>query len=499
MRSMILSDAALRQGHAYLDGGGPDLAAVVAETRAARAEGPVAWDGALTSETVHGLGVLHALAREEGVELRLEPSGLDDREQAFFEDYYAHGPLAARRSALFDPALVAGLQEAFFALSQMFRRVRPDAGGTGGKAVIIGAYGGDHVGDTAILGGVLLHLAAQFGTSEAEVLSHRPAHTARLVDGLAAPFPVRVFDYAPHAIGARLEGARLLVIAGGPMMDFPRVLAKHLGTIRIARSMGIPLHIERVGVGPFKRGISRWAARRIFSLASSLSLRSSGDGRDPVLKGLPYTVGRDPAFDYLATRTVLDRLTPASAAADRLLAGTEGHLLVGINLRPIRHELDKAGASRSKSVDSAFFDRLADAMMASAAQSARPVTYIFYPMNPIEFGSSDLAAAYRLHRLVADKVDFRVWEADPDIDDVLHLLRRMDAVVAMRFHAAIFALSQNRPTFGVDYCPSRKVEQLFDDLGKGSDAIQIDNFTADWLTQRLMTLVEAPKTVELIK
>lgn len=29
----------------------------------------------------------------------------------------------------------------------------------GGKALIIGAYGGDHVGDTAILGGVLLYLA----------------------------------------------------------------------------------------------------------------------------------------------------------------------------------------------------------------------------------------------------------------------------------------------------------------------------------------------------
>lgn len=499
MRSIVLPDAALREAHAYIGGGGPDLAAVVAETRVASAKGSVEWTGTLTPETVHGLGVLHAIALEEGVRLKLEPRGLNDREQAYFEDYYAHGPLAVRRSPLLDPALVAGIKEALFAFSQMFRRVRPDVGLKGGKAVIIGAYGGDHVGDTGILGGVLLYLAKQFGTSEAEVLSHRPAHTARLVGGLASPFPVQVFDYDPRTISARLENARLLVIAGGPMMDFPRVLAKHLGTIRIARSKGIPLHIERVGVGPFKRRISRWAARRIFQLASSLSLRSSGDGRDPVLKGLTFSVGRDPAFDYLVTRTVLDRATSASETADRLLAGTDDHLLVGINLRPIRHELDKAGASHSKSIDLAFFEHLADAMIAVAAKSARPVTYVFYPMNPIEFGLSDLAAAYRLHRLVGGKVDFRVWEADPDIDDVLHLLRRMDAVVAMRFHAAIFALSQNKPTFGVDYCPSLKVEQLFVDLGMGGDVVQIGNFTAEWLTQRLTTLVETSRTMELIK
>lgn len=103
------------------------------------------------------------------------------------------------------------------------------------------------------------------------MLSHQP-HTARLVNGLRSPVSVAVSDYTPRTIAQRVPEAGLVVIAGGPMMDLPRVLAKHLGTIHLARSEGIPLYIERVGVGPFKRQLSRWAARRIFSLAERISL-----------------------------------------------------------------------------------------------------------------------------------------------------------------------------------------------------------------------------------
>ena len=495
--TIALSAAALGPVHAYLDGGGEDLTAIVAETRAAKAKGPVVWSGTLTPETIHGIGAIHALAKEEGVAAKLAHSGLNERQIAFYEDYYIHGPSVARPSSLTGSAFFAAIWEAIHAALQMLRRARPETLAPGGKAIIIGAYGGDHVGDTAILGGVLLHLARHFGTTEAEVLSHRPEHTSRLIDGLASPVSVRVFDYTPETIAERVPDAGMLVIAGGPMMDFPRVLAKHIGAIHLARSKGIPLRIERVGVGPFKQRLSRWAARHVFRLASSISLRSSGDGRDPVLKGLDYSVGRDPAFDYLATRSFLDRKTSSSASADRLLAATNGHMLVGINIRPIRHELAAEGQSYSRAVDSEFFHRLADAMIRSATESTRPLTYVFFPMNPIEFGKSDLAAAYRLHKLVAGRVDFRVWEADPDIDDVLGLLRRLDAVVAMRFHAAIFALSQGKPTFGIDYCPSLKVEQLFADLGKSEDAVRIDHFVSNWLVNKLVTLAGVPEAMEL--
>lgn len=68
----------------------------------------------------------------------------------------------------------------------------------------------------------------------------------------------------------------------------------------------------------------------------------------------------------------------------------------------------------------------------------------------------------------------------------------------MRFHAAIFSLSQGRPTFGIDYYPNQggKVEQLFADLGKADDAVQIDKFTPDWLVDKLATLAAIQGAME---
>jgi polysaccharide pyruvyl transferase WcaK-like protein len=122
-----------------------------------------------------------------------------------------------------------------------------------------------------------------------------------------------------------------------------------------------------------------------------------------------------------------------------------------------------------------------------ANSSARPVSFVFFPMNPIQSGMSDLASAYRLFRLVGHELDFRVWEADPDVDGVLYFLRRVHAAITVRFHASIFALSQGIPTIGVDYFPGvgGKVLELFSDLQREDDARVMDALTAEWVAERL--------------
>jgi polysaccharide pyruvyl transferase WcaK-like protein len=484
---VTLSEAAMRQAHGVLSGHPGELAPVLAATRSARDHGAVLWRLPVTDRTVHYIGSIAALAEDEGAGIEFAPEALAEREQAFLEDYRIYGPHGSGHDA---GGSIAALRKAIPEAADAAWQMRPRAAGKprdprGGKAVIIGAYGGDHVGDTAILGGVLLRLHQEFGVTSADVLSHRPGHTGRLVKGLAVPVQVAVHDYTPGTIGESLENATLLAIAGGPMMDLPRVLAKHLATVGRARSLGIPFHIDRVGVGPFKRGVSRWAARRLFGEASSISLRTSGSGKDPTLTGRSFTVKRDPAFEYLATRRTLDRTTAARERAEDLLKGSEGRVLIGLNVRPIRHEWSVKGEAFSRSADARFFEELAEGMTRVAAQ--RPATFVFFPMNPIEFGKSDLAAAWRLHKLLGNAVDLRVWEADPDIDDVVWLLRRLDGALAMRFHAAIFALSQGLPTYGVDYYPGAggKVQELFEDMGLAGAVRRIDTFDADWFTQNL--------------
>ena len=61
--------------------------------------------------------------------------------------------------------------------------------------LIIGAYGGEHIGDTAILGGVLLRIHRRYGTTRAILMSQRPDHTRHLVPMLDTPVDVTVEAY----------------------------------------------------------------------------------------------------------------------------------------------------------------------------------------------------------------------------------------------------------------------------------------------------------------
>jgi polysaccharide pyruvyl transferase WcaK-like protein len=111
-------------------------------------------------------------------------------------------------------------------------------------------------------------------------------------------------------------------------------------------------------------------------------------------------------------------------------------------------------------------------------------------MNAVQFGLSDLRSAYRIKRLTGGEVDFRVWEDDASIDGVIALMRELDVAITMRFHAAIYALSQKLSVIGVDYRVGikDKVAALLDDFGQSENCCRIDEMTTDWLFDRLRQL-----------
>jgi len=284
-----------------------------------------------------------------------------------------------------------------------------------------------------------------------------------------------------------------LVFAGGPLMDLPDLLVLHWNVALAARSRGLAFIIDRIGVGPFARSASRFAVRRIARLATSISVRTSRSADEPELRGLDAEVRDDPAFAYLKSRGRGEAALTRLSARDRrdvaaLLEGAEGKFRVGINLRPIRHLWSPRGKQASRMAELQCLDRLAQALVALSEKF--PVRFIFFPMNPIQLGGSDLQSAWQLHKLLDRRADFRVWQGDPEIDGLLHLLRELDAVVAMRFHACIFAMSQGLPVLGIDYYPHAggKVEALFNDRAAQEDCVRIDTLDADWLVGRLVAI-----------
>ncbi len=371
--------------------------------------------------------------------------------------------------------------------------------------LLIGAYGGEHIGDAAILGGVLHRIHALHGTVRAILMTQRPYHTRHLIPMLDVPVKVDVQEYTPANIRSAVAQVDGVVFAGGPLTDLPKQLVRHLETATRAKRRGLPFVMEGIGPGTFVRKPSELTARRLVKLADRITIRVRDDAKREIIKGCNIEVGRDPAFDYLETRAnALTRL-PAheSAEIETLLAGTKGRPVVGINIRPIGHlftpaEPGRDPAAHTRAIEDQCERELAQGLMEYARQTGTNPCFVFFPMNSIQFGMSDLRSAWRIIQHLEPGIDFRIWQADASLDGVVALIRRMDIVIAMRFHAAIFALSQNCPVIGIDYRIGKrdKVAAVLTDAGFEENCCRIDELKSNWIAERLQALClpKSPKS-----
>ena len=370
------------------------------------------------------------------------------------------------------------------------------------QALLIGAYGGEHTGDDAILGGVLFRIHQRHGVKRAILMTQRPAHTRHLVKMLETPVEVEVQEYTLTNIRKALPACDGLVFAGGPLTDLPKQLVRHLFAASLFKRVKKPFVMEGIGPGAFPRKPSEITARRLVKLADRISIRTKDDETRPIIRGRKVEVGHDPAFDYLATRgETLTRLPDVEPAQiEELLADTAGRPVIGLNIWPIGHLYTPDAPGRDKAaytyeVEQSFEKEFAQGLAEfSGAATVKPV-FVFFPMNAIQFGMSDLRSAHRIVKHLPPEVDFRLWEADASLDGVVALLRRLDAAVTMRFHATIFALSQQCPVAGIDYRIGirDKVAAVLDDAGRNTDYCRIDELTGPWLAAKLGELLSRPR------
>ena len=366
------------------------------------------------------------------------------------------------------------------------------------RVLLIGAYGGEHIGDAAILGGVLHRIHVRHGTVQGILMTQRPYHTRHLIPMLEVPVDLTVQDYTFANIAAALAHVDGVVFAGGPLTDLPKQLVRHLYAVAKARRKGLPFVMEGVGPSTFIRMPSIFTARRFVSMADRITIRTRDDARRRLVRDCDLEVGRDPAFDYLDTRgTELTRLRaqePDQISA--LLQGAQGRPVIGINIRPIGWAYTPDAPGRDKAAYTAEVEARFEREFAkgledwAVTQKAKPV-FVFFPMNAIQFGMSDLRSAHRIGAHLGAGTDYRIWEADASLDGAVALIRRCHAVVSMRFHATIFALSQNIPTLGVDYRIGKrdKVAAVLSDAGFPDNVTRIDQLEADWLAEKLTGLL----------
>lgn len=352
------------------------------------------------------------------------------------------------------------------------------------KILVIGAYGGEHVGDAAILGGVVLRCLKRYpNLHEVYVCSFRPDRTNRWVDSLDVPVKVKVLDSS--VVYPDQLFVDLLVYGGGPLMELPVHLIKHLGLAVSYLKLNIPLSLEGVGVGPLKTSISKFLVSRLLLLSSYTRVRTDQASKDAFsLAEVKVDKGPDPAFDYLSSRKLLTKVSVIEMdSLTQLNINNSRRYKIAINLRPLWSKYSFVAGLSLAELQDQYLEQIA--LCFEKMGSHFDVEFVYFPMNADQYGMSDLnMAALLIDKLHTKGLQMQVWRAEPGVDALLQFIRNMDCVVSMRFHGCIFGLSQNASNVvAIDYQVGKagKVFDVMNDSGAGSKVIRVDEISAEKL------------------
>ncbi|HYO14977.1 MAG TPA: polysaccharide pyruvyl transferase family protein, partial [Thermoanaerobaculia bacterium] len=351
---------------------------------------------------------------------------------------------------------------------------------TARHVLIAGYYGHGNAGDEAILAAMLSDLRSLGGDLTFTVAGGDPAR-------LAADHGVQGIGSAdiPTLVDAVRASDLVILGGGGLFQDYWEAssetfltsaqggLFEYLTVPVLAGLLGRPLVIYAVGVGPLGTDQGRRLTRIAFGLSRAATVRDPASLELLRELGLPgpggqaIEVAADPAFD----------LDPATEGeVDRLLAGwglAPGEPLLGVALR--HWELGSARAGWEGEVARGLDLYLEDfdgRVLFLPFQAAGP--------GPNE---NDPAVHRRIREALAARERAVFVEQSLGPAELAGVLGRCRLVLAMRFHAALFALKAGVPAVALAYDP--KVSSLMARAGLSGLALPAERWQAEALRDAL--------------
>lgn len=322
-------------------------------------------------------------------------------------------------------------------------------------AVICGAYGHGNAGDEAILTSIVNSLRTLDPDMPITVISKSAAHT-RKAHGLNAVRRSNVFG-----IRRELRRAKLFISGGGSLLQ--DVTSRHslwfyLFTIVLAKKCGCKVQMYGCGIGPLNILLDeKQAAKIVDKYVDAITLR------DPIsleffkkhnIKNPSIRVSGDPVLNLPRKSDMDAKLFLSKNGID-----PDGNYIC-ISLRPWDGFGDK-----KRTVSTAL--RL--------CREKYGLTPIFMPMNYEMDVSSCMQVA------AESGVPYSILPRSDDVELDLALVHQMRAVVSMRLHSLLYAVSSGVPAVGISYDP--KVFSCSQYLGFRS--IDFDGLTVELLMQAI--------------
>ncbi|MFP5288942.1 MAG: polysaccharide pyruvyl transferase CsaB, partial [Thermoanaerobaculia bacterium] len=361
--------------------------------------------------------------------------------------------------------------------------------GAARHVLIAGYYGHGNAGDEAILAAMLSDLRSLGGNLTFTVAGGDPAR-------LAADHEVRSVSTTDiPALAEAVRGSDLVILGGGGLFQdywessFETFLTpaqggllSYLAVPTLAALLGRPLAIYAVGVGPLRTEQGRRLTRVAFSLCGAATVRDPESLELLRELGLPEPSGprielaADPAFDLVpAVGEETDRLLLEWGVGD-------AEPMYGVALRHWGF-----GAVPGWEAEVA---RALDLFLAGVEGRV-----LFLPFHTGGAGPNedDPAVHRRVRESLAASDRAILVERGLRPEELAGVLGRCRLVLAMRFHAALFALGAGVPTVALAYDP--KVSALMAGAGLVRLSLPSDRWRAEALLDALRQAPDAREAV----
>ncbi|MDR5709848.1 MAG: polysaccharide pyruvyl transferase CsaB [Armatimonadota bacterium] len=298
------------------------------------------------------------------------------------------------------------------------------------RAVVLGYYGFGNMGDEAVLWAMRQHLGEVLPGLQLCVLSADPEATAAL-HGTES-----ILRTDGRRVRRAMRESAVVLSGGGSLFQDAtswRSPLYYAWLHELARRERRPLVVYAQGLGPLRRGLSRWATRRAMGHAACLTVRDAPSAR--LLRQLgvrgPIEVVCDPVLGLPAPDPV------------------EGSPWIGVSLRPW------PGVS---------LDPIVEAIAKLRGKAGIPVRVVCFHERVDRGLNEVLARRVGAEGLVVVHAPREAWRA----------FCGAGLVVAMRFHALLFAALAGAVPVGIAYDP--KVQALVDQL-PGVEVVSLEELS----------------------
>lgn len=348
------------------------------------------------------------------------------------------------------------------------------------RLLIAGYYGFGNTGDEAILAGMLHDLRALEVALQVTVVSGNPEETIRVhrTDSV----------YWKDIQGIIRAGERsdLILVGGGGLFhdywpsDSKDVLTPDYSGLSffesfptLANLVEIPCVAYAVGVGPLRTSSGREQARRVFDGCELVTVRDRQSLELTqalgVREDLELRLSADPAFN-----------APISdpQSADTLLKSLDfepGTPIYGVALRYWDFEADPERWEAELSVALNQF---------LEGQESGKLLFLPFQCESSSAYENDLAVCRRVWRRLNQPERAEILDQLPESSLMASVVARCEFIVAMRLHAAIFALNASVPVINMAYDPKTSV--LMQEAALGDFVAS----PSSWDSRTLLTLID---------